>query len=113
MKPDNILIVGVKNAVLAFSRDAGQHLWATELKSGADAFVSLVSDDKKVYAHSGGELHCLDLFTGSIIWRDKLKGFGYSLASLSLPGGQTSKSEALHNIALQQSESAALPPTVS
>jgi outer membrane protein assembly factor BamB len=104
MKADNIMIVGVKNSVLAFSRDTGEHLWATQLKGGADSFVSLVSDDKRVYAHSGGELHCLDLFTGVIIWRDKLKGFGYGLASLALPGGPFSTVEAVHRNLVQQSE---------
>lgn len=87
MTPKDILIVGVKNAVLAFSRQTGEHLWATELKSGTDRYVSVIADTEKVYAHSGGELHCLDLATGTILWRDKLKGFGFGLASLCLPDG--------------------------
>src|SRR4051794_26344567 len=89
MSPKNILIVGVRNAVLAFSRTTGEHLWATELKSGPDDFVSIIADSERVYAHSGGELHCLDLFTGTIIWRDKLKGFRFGIASLCLPGVPT------------------------
>ena len=86
MDPKNIVLVGVKGSVLAFHRDTGAHLWATELKSSSNNFVTVTSDEDRVYAHTGGELFCLDLTTGERIWHDPLKGFGYSLASIALPG---------------------------
>ena len=84
MEPDNILLIGVKGAVLAFRRDNGAHLWATKLKS--NAFVTVASDEDRVYAHTAGELFCLDLISGLQLWHDGLKGYGYDLASLALPG---------------------------
>lgn len=106
MAPKDILIVGVKNSVLAFSKHDGAHLWGTELKSGTDGYVSVISDTERVYAHSGGELHCLDLMTGDIVWHDKLKGFGFGLASLCLPDGPvTGGSNARHHL-IQQSGAA-------
>jgi outer membrane protein assembly factor BamB len=89
MEPENILLVGVKGAVLAFRRDTGAHHWATELKSSTTDFVTVTSDEYRVYAHTGGELFCLDLQTGQKLWQDELKGFGYGLASLVLPGAAT------------------------
>lgn len=86
MNPQDILLVGVKGAVLAFRRDTGAHLWATELNSSSSDFVTVASDDHRVYAHSGGELFCLDLRTGQKLWQDPLKGFGYGIVSLALPG---------------------------
>jgi outer membrane protein assembly factor BamB len=86
MDPENILLIGVKGAVLAFRRDTGAHLWATELKSSSSGFVTLTTDLDRVYAHTGGELFCLDLQSGQRLWHDELKGFGYGLASLILPG---------------------------
>lgn len=86
MEPDNILLLGIKGAVLAFRRDTGAHLWATELKSSSNNFVTVTSDEFRVYAHTGGELFCLDLQSGQKLWHDGLKGFGYGLASLALPG---------------------------
>ncbi len=86
MDPDNIVLLGVKGAVLAFRRDTGAHLWATELKSSANNFVTVTADLDRVYAHTGGELFCLDLATGQRLWQDGLKGFGYGLASIALPG---------------------------
>jgi outer membrane protein assembly factor BamB len=87
MNPKNILLVGVKGAALAFRRDTGEHLWATELKSSSNDFVTVIGDDTRAYAHTGGELFCLDLLTGNQLWHDKLKGFGYGLATLAFPGG--------------------------
>ncbi len=86
MEPENIVLVGVKGAVLAFRRDTGAHLWATELKSSSHDFITVISDEDRVYAHTGGELFCLDLQTGTKLWHDALKGFGYGLATIALPG---------------------------
>ena len=70
MEPDNILLLGIKGAVLAFRRDTGAHLWATELKSSSNNFVTVTSDEFRVYAHTGGELFCLDLQSGQKLWHD-------------------------------------------
>jgi outer membrane protein assembly factor BamB len=86
MDSSNIVLLGVKGSVLAFRRDTGEHLWATELKSSSNHFVTVTADDFRVYAHTGGELFCLDLQSGQRLWHDGLKGFGYGLASLALPG---------------------------
>lgn len=104
-QPEDILLVGVKGAALAFRRDTGAHLWATELKSSSNDFVTLTSDEFRVYAHTGGELFCLDLMTGVKLWHDPLKGFGYGLASLVLPGAASVPPAAFE--AWRQAEAAA------
>lgn len=86
MEAQNIVLLGVKGAVLAFRRDTGVHLWATELKSSTNRFVTVTADEDRAYAHTGGELFCLDLQSGQILWQDGLAGFGYGIASLALPG---------------------------
>lgn len=87
MNATNILLLATKGTVLALHRETGQRLWETKLKSswGGD-FVSLVSDEHRVFAHTKGEVFCLDLFTGKTLWFDGLSGLGYNLASLALPG---------------------------
>lgn len=84
MDAKNILVLGVKGSVVAFRRDTGEQLWSTHLKSGS--FVTVVTDEKRVYAHTGGALFCLDLFTGDGLWNDPLKGLGYGLGSLAGAG---------------------------
>ena len=91
MKPNEIVLIGVKNAVLAFQKTTGEKLWKAGLASGlGDGFVSVIGDDKMVYAHSGGKLYCLDLFSGRELWHDGLSGLGYGIASIALPGAQLS-----------------------
>lgn len=95
MDPENIVLLGVKGAVLAFRRDTGAHLWATELKSSSTDFVTVTSDLDRVYAHTGGELFCLDLQSGQKLWHDGLKGFGYGVASIALPGSAPAPSSVM------------------
>jgi hypothetical protein len=84
MDPRNILVLGLKGSVLAYRRDNGQLLWNTHLKS--NGFVSIVTDLTRVYAHTHGELFCLNLLTGDGVWNDPLKGWGFDLAAMALPG---------------------------
>lgn len=88
MNPKDVLLLGLKHKVTAVSRAHGTQLWSTELSSamGYD-FVTLLCDGEKVFAYSGGHLHCLELTTGRLLWRNELRGFGYGLASLSLSEG--------------------------
>ena len=84
---DDIVLIGVKQSVIAFLRNSGQRLWVADLGSGiGSGFVSLIADEARVYVHSRGELCCLDLFSGKELWRDGLPGAGYGVASLALPG---------------------------
>ncbi len=112
MDPENIVLVGVKGAVLAFRRDTGAHLWATELKSSTNDFVTVTSDMDRVYAHTGGELFCLDLQSGQKLWHDGLKGFGYGLASIILPGAAPVPSAVIEK-KRQDADAAAVATTTS
>jgi outer membrane protein assembly factor BamB len=87
MKPKEILLLGVKGTLAAFDKKTGRRIWSTPLKTGMTAdFVTVLADDTRVYAHTGGELFCVDLFDGSLMWADKLPGMGYGIASLAMPG---------------------------
>ena len=88
MNPNqDILIVAVKSTVRAFDKTNGTELWSTKLGSGMGAtFVSVIADTKRVYAHTHGELYCLDLKTGRVLWHDALAGMGYGIASMAFPG---------------------------
>ncbi len=87
MKPHEILLLGLHKRVTAFCRADGSVLWSTELEGGAGhAFITLASDERHVFATCHGKLHCLDLHSGAVIWSDPLKGYGYGIGSLCLPG---------------------------
>ncbi len=108
MKVDEIVLLGVKHSVMAFQRSTGERLWSSKLASGlGDGFVSVIADDKRVYAHSGGKLYCLDLFSGRELWHDELSGYGYGIASLAMPGSQLSGGAAAYAAKQQADASSA------
>jgi outer membrane protein assembly factor BamB len=89
MNANDIVLLALKHKVTAIAKSDGRHLWCTEIRgglvSGGD-FITLASDDTHVFAYSGGHLHCLELFSGRLLWSDELPGYGFGLASLCLPG---------------------------
>lgn len=111
MNPKDILVIGTKGSLVAFQRDTGRKLWSVHLKGGD--FVTLLVDEKRVYAHTKGELFCVDLFSGDGVWSDELKGFGYGVAALALPGLPSSNIEAVVEIQRQQAAAAAATTTAS
>jgi outer membrane protein assembly factor BamB len=85
--PTKILLLGVKGTVIAWDQKTGTELWRQPLKAGmVEPFVTVMADTERVYAHTHGELFCLDLVTGSVLWKNGLSGLGYGIGSLAIPG---------------------------
>jgi outer membrane protein assembly factor BamB len=81
------VLVGVNRAVIAFDPETGRRIWERSLGSGwTNDFVSVSADLVRVYAHTNGRMFCLDLQTGAILWSDELKGYGFGIASIAIPG---------------------------
>lgn len=79
--------MGVKHSVSAVSKSDGRVLWTTKLPGGLGGdFVTVACDGERVFAHSSGQLFCLDLWTGRMLWTNELRGYGYGLASIWIPG---------------------------
>jgi outer membrane protein assembly factor BamB len=85
MDPANLLFIGAKNSVSALDRTNGNFVWTTHLKrSGLSVeFVTLHVDGGQVFAHAGGELFCLEISTGRILWTNPLRGLGYGIATIT------------------------------
>jgi outer membrane protein assembly factor BamB len=85
-----ILFVGLKGHVIAFSKSDGTQLWKTELRRGVfvggDSFVTVLAEGERVYAHTYGQLFCLDAGTGEILWFNELAGLGYDVSMLAVVG---------------------------
>lgn len=110
--PHKIVVLGVKSTVMAFDRETGARLWTTRLGGSlGDGFTTVAADATRVYAHARGEMHCLDLATGALLWKDALTGLGYGIASIAFPGGASSVAaqQAALNQATQQAATAAPP----
>jgi len=87
MKAQEIILVGVKHSVSAVSKANGAVLWTTKLPGGLGSdFVTVASDGERVFAHSSGQLFCLELASGRLLWTNELRGYGYGLSSICVPG---------------------------
>jgi outer membrane protein assembly factor BamB len=85
------VILGVNRSVIAFDPETGRRLWERSLGSGwTNDFVSVSADLNRVYAHTNGRMFCLDLQTGAVLWTDELKGYGFGIGSIALPGSAPS-----------------------
>ena len=78
---EKVLYIGIGSHVVAIRPSDGQEIWRRKLKM--TSFVTMWADGDTVYAGAGGELFCLDGATGTIRWRNKLKGLGSGLVSFS------------------------------
>lgn len=102
----NILFVGVKSHVVAIDKNTGADLWRTKLKGGltsSDTFVSILVQGGRIYAHTNGEVFCLDQPTGAILWSNGLSGLGYDMASLAAEGIASPPPEMLAMLQKQRS----------
>lgn len=107
MNPDEILLIGLKKRVAAFSKLDGRELWSTELPgSMGSAFVTVLCDGRHVFAYAGGHLHCLDIFSGQTLWQNDLPGYGYGMATLALADGRSAPDAAAVKLLLDQAAAA-------
>src|SRR5689334_18393973 len=87
MKLQEIILIGVRHTVSAVSRADGHIIWTTKLPGGLGSdFVAVACDGERVFAHSSGQLFCMELSNGRMLWTNELRGFGYGLTSICIPG---------------------------
>lgn len=85
MNTRSLIYLGINGGVSALDKATGQQVWRAELKGSN--FVNLWFEDDAVFAHSYGELFCLDAATGALRWQNGLKGLGYNPASFASAQG--------------------------
>jgi outer membrane protein assembly factor BamB len=113
MKLQEIILIGVKHGVSAVSKADGHALWTTKLPGGLGSdFVTVACDNERVFAHSSGQLFCLDLWSGRLLWTNELRGYGYGLATICVPGTASSPDLAAVR-AIQSQREAANSATVA
>ncbi len=99
----DLLYVGIHRSVLALDASTGEMVWEAELGGvmSSTGVVAVHADGGRVYASSGGEVHCLDARTGATVWHNELKGYGLGFAALATAAGGGSGSAAAAAVAAQ------------
>ena len=87
----SLLLLGIKGHVVALEKGTGREIWRTRLTRGD--FVNIVTDGNVIFATTSGEVFCLDAGTGTVLWKNPMKGLGLGVVTL-LPGGIWSDGQA-------------------
>ena len=104
MAQSKFIYLDIKGSVLALNSANGSEVWTKKLK-GLD-FVNVVLDGNNLLAATQGEIFCLDPQTGIIRWNNPLKGRGYGLVSMAVPGLAAGSSAAMAEKRRQEEEQA-------
>ena len=74
--------------VAAIDKKTGDIVWEIKLKAHVKGTVSMhygqiCVEDGKIFVGVSGLLFCLNAKDGSLLWKNELKGWGYSFVSMA------------------------------
>jgi glucose dehydrogenase len=116
MEVSQLVFIGTSSTVAALDKATGHTVWQTQLGSSlaGQSFVTLCCEGERIYAHSNGELYCLDAQSGKCFWKNGLKGLGYGLASVTVQGKTLDQTLAtIQQLILNQRSADSTPATPS
>lgn len=85
------LVIGIGSHVVAIERDTGAELWRTRLRHANIVTVHVAGP--RVFAGASGELYCLDVASGALLWHNKLRGLGVGLVTFGANGAAEAQLE--------------------
>ena len=105
----SILLSGIKGHVIALDKATGHEVWRTKLTRGD--FVNILLDGDFLFAATSGEVYCLDAGTGTVLWKNPMRGMGLGVVTL-LTGGSSGNNpaavaEELRRVKARQASAAA------
>ena len=62
--------------------------------------VSVIFSNGRLFASGGGDLWRLDPDTGTVLWKNKLKGLGVGFVSIAAPSPEEEREEQVARLAL-------------
>ena len=83
MRPNQVLIIGIKGHAVCIRKDNGAELWRTHLRGSG--LTSILRDGKQIFAATRGYLYSLDLSTGRILWENGLPGLRFGPCVMGSP----------------------------
>ncbi len=111
MNAPDCIFIGLNGRVSAIEKRNGRTLWETRLKKGISSsgtFVTLLVEEERIYAHTYGELYCLDTETGKLLWTNNLPGLGFDIGCLATKACATSATPAAGQSAATRASAAGI-----
>ncbi|KAI8970837.1 hypothetical protein BDB01DRAFT_767701 [Pilobolus umbonatus] len=105
-----ILVCAIRGRITALSKVDGSVFWETKFpyrRAKGDITAMAITDSDTVIAGSMGATVFLDLFNGSIKWKNNMEGFGYEIVSVTCNATRSSVTPVSENEGLPQYSSSA------
>ena len=94
MKNKNTLFIFSNGRVAAINKKDGTIIWEVKVRqylssSMSYQFAQINVEGDKIYLGFAGILLCLHTKDGSLVWKNELKGWGYSFVSMANVNGES------------------------
>jgi outer membrane protein assembly factor BamB len=100
MKKQNLMYILSNGKVGAINKKDGNVVWEVKLKehvknSMLQSVGQIMHEGDKLYIGVSGILICLQAKDGSFVWKNELKGWGYSFVSIANANNEAAGAAAL------------------
>lgn len=88
MRPEDLVFVTFAGSVVALEKKSGSTAWVWAIPKGS-GFNAVLVEGEQLFLSASGYTYCLDARTGTLKWRNDLRGFGTGVPSIAVSGGST------------------------
>ncbi|MSR45749.1 MAG: hypothetical protein EXS13_01555 [Planctomycetes bacterium] len=106
---EELLFLGTHGYVAAIDQRTGVERWRTSLPDTGYSIVTLLFEEGRLLAASGGHAFALDPESGAILWHNELRGLGNSALCLATTrvAGNAGADPVPQHVTVQQEQAAA------
>jgi len=81
--PPGRVLLGYHKELVCLAYMTGQVLWRTDVPTSTN---SIVVDGDEIFFGAAGEVGCVDVNTGALLWHHPFPGMGATAVALGVPG---------------------------
>lgn len=115
MSTENRLYILSNGRVAALDKNTGEMIWEIRLKNyvkvSSYTYGQIIAEGDRLFVSISGIALCLSAADGSLIWKNELKGWGYSFVSMA--GAGAANMETVNATAGAAAATAVLAATVA
>ncbi len=80
-KLEELIFVGFNKQVIALDRYNGEKIWDWKSPKGS-GYPAILLDGDRLIVSVNGYTYCLEPTTGSVVWKNELKGYGTGITNI-------------------------------
>lgn len=97
-KLEDLVFVGFNKQVISLDRYTGEKVWEWKSPEGS-GYPAILVDGDRLIVSVHGYTYCLEPTTGSLVWKNELKGHGMGIPSLASVRGSSISGASAQNTA--------------